>query len=98
MGLLDRNFETPRRSPPCSTVTAGMEAISLVPKLGVGMLSGTLRVLTVCPGDPDDAERRRRHSHAERGNETGRRAGGDRRGVSKLSLYCTTDFGESPPI
>ena len=59
--------------------------LPLVPTLRVGMPSGTLRVRSVCPGDRDDAERRRRHSHAEHGNETGRRASGVRRGVSKYS-------------
>ena len=34
-----------------------------------GMSSGTLGVRCRKPWDPDDAERRRRHSHAERGNE-----------------------------
>ena len=42
----------------------------LVPTLRVGMPSPTLRVVFFRPTlVEDDAERRRRHSHAERGNE-----------------------------
>ena len=54
-------------------------AHALVPTLRVGMPSCTLRVPLMRPGVlapgnlpsriEDDAERRRRHSHAERGNE-----------------------------
>jgi hypothetical protein len=40
---------------------------TLVPTLRVGMPSGPLRGL-IPPAEEDDAERRRRHSHAERGN------------------------------
>src|SRR4051794_20234265 len=45
---------------------------SLVPTVPVGMPSWTLRVRMAA--DPDDAERRRRHSHAEHGNEGKRNA------------------------
>ena len=43
----------------------------LVPTLRVGMPSRTLCVLWCSRGRKDDAERRRLHSHAERGNEGG---------------------------
>ena len=56
--------------------------VPLVPTLRVGMPSGTLCVRCRRPSGPDDAERRRRHSHAERGNEEVQWSGGDRRGVS----------------
>ncbi len=43
--------------------------IALVPTLRVGMPSCTLRVPRVVALGDTDAERRGRHSHAERGNE-----------------------------
>ena len=70
----------------------------LVPTLCVGMPSGTLCVPSGCPGDPHDAERRRRRSHAERKNETEWQAGGDRRGVSLNSLDSSFLLHPSPTV
>ena len=66
----------------------------LVPTLRVGMPSSTLRVVRVTGADGGDAERPRRHPHAERGDEGKRvstpavtvKHGGDRRGVSEFLL------------
>ena len=63
-----------------------MPSATLVPTLRVGMTPRTLRVPTI--RDWYDAERRRRHSHAERGNEGGLRLA-LLRGLSHAAIFAT---------
>ncbi len=64
--------------------TTGRRRPTLVPTLRVGMPGSTLRVASLVSVREEDAERPRRHSHAERGNEEAT-GGGVERGVSFIS-------------
>jgi hypothetical protein len=71
-----------------STQPPKWKRLPLVPTLRMGMPSGTLCVLRGASRRALDAERRRLHSHAERGNEGLLSGGGHRRGVSESAALC----------